>query len=93
MGFQNDKPSQPLFDYCKIDKSLVPDIIDNFKVQATVSEVGAKASGLIAGTPITYRAGDQPNNAYSLGARNAGDVVATGGTSGVVYASYRSTLW
>ena len=84
--FKNDKPSQTLFDYYKIDKSLVPDIIDNFKVQATVSEVGAKASGLRVGTPITYRAGDQPNNAYSLGARNAGDVVATGGTSGVVYA-------
>ena len=84
--FKNDTPSKTLFDYYKIDKSLVPDIIDNFKVQATVSEVGAKATGLRAGTPITYRAGDQPNNAYTLGARNIGDVVATGGTSGVVYA-------
>ena len=84
--FKNDKPSNTLFDYYKIDKSLIPDIIDNFTVQATVSEVGAKASGLTPGTPITYRAGDQPNNAYSLGARNTGDVVATGGTSGVVYA-------
>ena len=51
-----------------------------------MSELGAKASGLRVGTPITYRAGDQPNNAYTLGARNIGDVVATGGTSGVVYA-------
>ena len=65
---------------------MVPQIVENFSVQANVSELGAKASGLMAGTAITYRAGDQPNNAYTLGARNAGDVVATGGTSGVVYA-------
>jgi xylulokinase len=84
--FKNDQPSQALFDHYQMDQSLVPDIIDNFTVQATVSVTGAKATGLKAGTPITYRAGDQPNNAYTLGARNAGDVVATGGTSGVVYA-------
>ena len=65
---------------------MVPEIVENFTVQATVSATGANATGLRVGTPITYRAGDQPNNAYSLGARNAGDVVATGGTSGVVYA-------
>ncbi|MEK9517458.1 MAG: FGGY family carbohydrate kinase, partial [Flavobacteriaceae bacterium] len=84
--FKNDHPSSDLFDHYQINQSLVPDIVDNFTVQANVSEAGAKASGLKAGTPITYRAGDQPNNAYTLGARNAGDVVATGGTSGVVYA-------
>lgn len=84
--FKNDQPSQALFDHYQIDQRLIPDIVDNFTVQVAVSEAGAKATGLKAGTPITYRAGDQPNNAYTLGARNAGDVVATGGTSGVVYA-------
>ena len=84
--FKNDHPSSELFDHYQVNQSLIPDIVDNFTVQATVSGVGAKASGLMEGTPITYRAGDQPNNAYSLGARNSGDVVATGGTSGVVYA-------
>jgi xylulokinase len=84
--FKNDQTSTPLFNYYQINQSLVPEIVDNFKLQATVSPLGAKATGLIAGTPITYRAGDQPNNAYTLGARSTGDVVATGGTSGVVYA-------
>lgn len=84
--FKNDETSTSLFDYYQINQSLVPEIVDNFKLQATVSHSGAKATGLIAGTPITYRAGDQPNNAYTLGARSTGDVVATGGTSGVVYA-------
>jgi xylulokinase len=84
--FKNDQASQALFDHYKIDQSLVPEVVDNFTVQATVSNAGAQATGLKEGTPITYRAGDQPNNAYTLGARKAGDVVATGGTSGVVYA-------
>jgi xylulokinase len=84
--FKNDQASQALFDHFEIDQSLVPEVVDNFTVQATVSNAGAQATGLKEGTPITYRAGDQPNNAYTLGARKAGDVVATGGTSGVVYA-------
>jgi xylulokinase len=84
--FKNDQPSQALFDHYQMDQSLVPEVVDNFTVQATVSSAGAKATGLKEGTPITYRAGDQPNNAFTLGARKSGDVVATAGTSGVVYA-------
>ena len=84
--FKNDHPSSDLFEHYQINQSLVPEIVENFTVQATVSSAGANATGLRVGTPITYRAGDQPNNAYTLGARNIGDVVATGGTSGVVYA-------
>ena len=84
--FKNDQTAAALFDHYKIDQSLVPDMVSNFGVQSTVSKWGAHSTGLREGTPITYRAGDQPNNAYTLGARNAGDVVATGGTSGVVYA-------
>ena len=84
--FKNDEPSKALFDHYQIDQNMVPEVVDNFTVQATVSNLGAKATGLQVGTPITYRAGDQPNNAFTLGARKAGDVVATGGTSGVVYA-------
>tara|TARA_B100001173_G_C16030595_1_gene566601 strand:+ start:444 stop:1913 length:1470 start_codon:yes stop_codon:yes gene_type:complete len=84
--FKNDEPSKALFDHYQIDQNMVPEVVDNFTVQATVSKLGAKATGLKVGTPITYRAGDQTNNAFTLGARKAGDVVATGGTSGVVYA-------
>ena len=84
--FKNDTPSKALLDHYQIDQSLVPEIVSNFAVQASVSKTGASATGLLEGTPITYRSGDQPNNAYTLGARSFGDVVATGGTSGVVYA-------
>lgn len=84
--FKNDQIAAALFDFFKIDPAMVPDIVPNFTPQASVSKAAAQATGLVEGTPITYRAGDQPNNAYTLGARSTGDVVATGGTSGVVYA-------
>ena len=84
--FKNDTPSDRLFDFYHIDKSLIPEIVPNFIEQARVSKKGSKETGLPEGVPVTYRAGDQPNNAYALGARNTGDVVATAGTSGVVYA-------
>ena len=53
---------------------------------AKVSAKGAQESTLLEGTPILYRAGDQPNNALSLNVLNSGDIAATAGTSGVVYA-------
>ncbi len=51
-----------------------------------MDEKGEVESGIAAGTPIYYRAGDQPNNALSLNVFNPGEIAATGGTSGVVYA-------
>ena len=69
-----------------INKNLVPDIVDTFGIQSLVDEKGEEDSGIAAGTPIFYRAGDQPNNALSLNVFNPGEVAATGGTSGVVYA-------
>jgi len=75
-----------LLEHYGIDKNLVPKIKDTFAVQGKVSKKGAADSGLAEGTPILYRAGDQPNNALSLNVFNPGEVAATGGTSGVVYA-------
>lgn len=75
-----------LLEYYGMDKSIVPDIKDTFSLQGKVSQKGASESGLAEGTPILYRAGDQPNNALSLNVFNPGEVAATGGTSGVVYA-------
>ena len=65
---------------------MTPAIVHNFVTQCLVNKKGAEDSGLKEGTPITYRAGDQPNNAFSLHVINPGEVAATGGTSGVVYA-------
>lgn len=67
-------------------KDLVPELVGTFSDQGQVSAQGAQESGLAEGTPILYRAGDQPNNALSLNVFNPGEVAATGGTSGVMYA-------
>ncbi|WPR70083.1 FGGY family carbohydrate kinase [Flavobacterium sp. NG2] len=84
--FKKDTVADFLLSYYGIDASLVPDIVDTFGLQSRVDEKGAQESGLAVGTPIFYRAGDQPNNALSLNVLNPGEVAATGGTSGVVYA-------
>ena len=84
--FKNDTIANFLLENYGIHQNLVPDIVDTFNVQSLVDENGEKESGLAAGTPIFYRAGDQPNNALSLNVFNPGEVAATGGTSGVVYA-------
>ncbi|MFT4665470.1 MAG: xylulokinase [Gammaproteobacteria bacterium] len=83
--FKNDAISDPLMNYYGFDKSLIPNIKNTFSLQGTVSKKAALETGLAEGIPITYRAGDQPNNALSLNVLHPGEVAATGGTSGVVY--------
>ncbi len=83
--FIKEKPSDIILDHYGIDKSLVPSIVPSIGFQSTVNEKGARESGLKAGTAISYRAGDQPNNALALNVINPGEIAATGGTSGVVY--------
>lgn len=68
-----------------ISEKLIPDIVPTFSKQAVLSKEAADELGLKEGTPIGYRAGDQPNNAFSLGVIHPNEVAATGGTSGVVY--------
>lgn len=84
--FKNNSVADFLLEHYGIDKALVPNIVDTFGSQSLVDEKGEAESGIAAGTPIFYRAGDQPNNALSLNVFNPGEVAATGGTSGVVYA-------
>ena len=84
--FKKDTIADFLLKHFGINKSLVPDIVDTFSIQSLVDEKGEEETGIAAGTPIYYRAGDQPNNALSLNVFNPGEVAATGGTSGVVYA-------
>ncbi|MCX2680252.1 FGGY family carbohydrate kinase [Galbibacter sp. EGI 63066] len=84
--FKSDAPAYWLLESAGIDSELIPEIKPTFSEQGTVNSEGAKASGLPEGIPISYRAGDQPNNAMSLNVFNPGEIAATGGTSGVVYA-------
>lgn len=74
-----------LLDYYDIDRQLIPAIVPQFGEQGRVSAEAASILGLKAGIPVCYRAGDQPNNAYSLNALEPGEIAATAGTSGVVY--------
>ena len=83
--FAEDAPAQMLLDYYGIDRSLIADIKPTFSEQGRVSAAAAAELGLAEGTPITYRAGDQPNNALSLNVFNPGEIASTAGTSGVVY--------
>ena len=83
--FRENRPAEFLMDYFGFPQSILPDVVPTFDIQSTVSTSAAAELGLKAGTPISYRAGDQPNNALSLNVFNPGEIAATAGTSGVVY--------
>ena len=84
--YKENKTADWLLDYYDIETELIPEIVDNFSNQCYVSKQASEETGLKKGTPIKYRAGDQPNNAMTLNILNVGEVAATGGTSGVLYA-------
>ena len=83
--FSGGRTAKILLDYYGIDESLIPEIRPTFAEQGCVNAAAAAELGLAEGTPITYRAGDQPNNALSLNVFNPGEIASTAGTSGVVY--------
>lgn len=83
--FKTNSVARFLMDYYGFDHSLIADVKPTFSEQGRVSAHAAKELGLHEGTPITYRAGDQPNNALSLNVFNPGEIASTAGTSGVVY--------
>ena len=83
--FKRNEVSQDVMKHFGFDNSLICDIVPTFSVQSVVCEGVAQELGLAAGTPISYRGGDQPNNALSLNVMEPGEIAATGGTSGVVY--------
>ena len=83
--FKEKRPAKFLIDYFGFSDSQIADIVPTFSVQSTVSKAAAEELGLKEGTPISYRGGDQPNNALSLNVFNPGEIASTAGTSGVVY--------
>jgi len=85
-NYQTNTIASELLEYYGIPVALTPRIIDNFTNQGEVHEKAALETGLPIGAKVTYRAGDQPNNALSLNVFKPGEVAATGGTSGVIYA-------
>ncbi|MEX0685852.1 MAG: FGGY family carbohydrate kinase [Balneolales bacterium] len=84
-NFTKGELAYDLLKHWDIDPSIIPERKDTFSIQATVSKEASDELGIQMGVPITYRAGDQPNNAFSLNVLNPGEIAATAGTSGVIY--------
>jgi len=83
--FKKEKPAKFLMKHFGFDQELLPEVVPTFGIQGALTEAAAADLGLKSGTPVTYRGGDQPNNALSLNVLNPGEIAATAGTSGVVY--------
>lgn len=83
--FKKKSISKELLEEYEIDKSAVPEIVPVFSDQGKLNQRAASELGLNAGVSIAYRAGDQPNNAFSLNVLQPGETAATAGTSGVIY--------
>lgn len=84
--FAGDRVAEEVLALAGVDASATGEVLPVFAPQGELNSEAASALGLEKGTPICYRAGDQPNNAFSLGVLEPGEVAATCGTSGVVYA-------
>ena len=90
--FKENRPADWLFNFMGIGTDVIPKIVPTFSNQGKVTKKAAAEIGLAEGIPVLYRAGDQPNNALSLNVFKPGEIAATGGTSGVVYAITESTI-
>ena len=83
--FKEGRLSKDVMDFFGFDEGMVPEIKPSMGIQGYVSAAAARELNLAEGTPVTYRAGDQPNNALSLNVLEPGEIASTAGTSGVVY--------
>ena len=83
--FLAEAPSRLVLDWFGFSESLLAPIVPAFGMQGKLTARAADDIGLRKGTPVAYRAGDQPNNAFSLNVMAPGEIAATAGTSGVVY--------
>ena len=83
--FTTDSPSREVISGFGFHPDIFPDIVPVFGNQGRVTQHASHITGLREGVPVTYRAGDQPNNALSLNVLQPGEIAATAGTSGVIY--------
>lgn len=83
--FKQNSIADMLFDNYGFSKDIIPEIVPTFAIQGQLTQKAASELGLSSNTTVSYRAGDQPNNALSLNVLNPGEIAATAGTSGVVY--------
>ena len=83
--FKNNSIAHKLLQHFQINPSHIPALCPTFGEQGRLTKEAAKQLHLTVGTPVTYRAGDQPNNALSLNVFEPGEFAANAGTSGVIY--------
>jgi xylulokinase len=83
--YEKNNSAERLLSFYGIDQSLLATVQPTFSVQGKLTKSTAEVLGIPEGIPISYRAGDQPNNAFSLNVLNPGETAATAGTSGVIY--------
>jgi xylulokinase len=83
--FKENSISEDVMDYFGFDSSLIPVIQPVFAPHGNLTDAIASKLLLKKGIPVSYKAGDQPNNALSLNVLKPGEVAATAGTSGVIY--------
>lgn len=84
--FQEKQTAHVLMKHYGIPDRMLPGATPSFYYHGELTGEAAGVLGLRKGTPVTYKAGDQPNNAFSLNVLNPGETAATAGTSGVIYA-------
>ena len=84
--FEKDELSKDVMQYYGFEHSLIPEVQPLFSSHGNLSSKVASQLSLKSNIPVTYKSGDQPNNALSLNVMQPGEVAATAGTSGVIYA-------
>jgi xylulokinase len=84
-NFKEKRKAYEVLHHFDLEHTVIPDITETFSIMGRLSQTAAIETGLTEGTPITYRAGDQPNNALSLNIMRPGEIAATSGTSGVLF--------
>ncbi|MEZ5105141.1 MAG: FGGY family carbohydrate kinase [Draconibacterium sp.] len=84
-NFKENTIADMLFENYGFSSEIIPEIVPTFASQGQITKQAAAELGLSPETTVSYRAGDQPNNALSLNVLNPGEIATTAGTSGVVY--------
>ena len=84
-NFKENSPADLLFENYGFSTDIIPEIVPTFATSGQLTPKIANELGLSTKTKVSYRAGDQPNNALSLNVLNPGEIATTAGTSGVVY--------
>jgi len=83
--FKDNELSKDIFRHFQFSTSLIPEIKNVFDSHGIISQSAAVHLQLSKTVVVSYKAGDQPNNALSLNVLNPSEVAAAAGTSGVIY--------